>query len=251
MKETPVDGVERFVDFLEHQYPPGEIGLQRRAEQLRKHHHVERRIFFAPRIRRQLAEIKALPRRAAHDQPFKATCHGILATCFVDVDGHRCVHGHANPLRQQPGQNKPAVAIAQKRLCLRRRPHPRNRTVGNAVRPVSAAREPHRIDPGIIGDLDQRILARLIRPGKMPRRHKALRVKRNLGRPVPEPRLRQRIDALGHLKRQHVRRCNNCDLHGQPLQIHCNRAQPRKSIQAPETCLTPRQRVPSLAWLKS
>jgi hypothetical protein len=82
----------------------------------------------------------------------------------------------ADPLAIEPGQQVARVGIAQPGLVARRRPELAQGVFGDAARTVAAPREPHRIERGIVGALDQCREALRVAAGEVSVRQKALRM---------------------------------------------------------------------------
>ena len=92
---------------------------------------------------------------------------------------------------------------------------PRHRVAGNAVRAITAAREPHRIDRGIIGAFNEGGEAAGVWPGEVAEALKALRME--LQRQIRPPRSK-RSNPARIIARNRTSRSADCNAeHGARL----------------------------------
>ncbi len=165
MEEQPVDRVKMLGHLLDPDLMAGKIGHQRRAAKHRQRHQVERRHRHGAGRRRRLAGQEA-------QRPHQRR----LAALAPPIRHHRPMHRAADAGAIEPAQQIAHVRIAEEGLAPRHVPHAGDRRLGDPVRPIAAAREPHRPGARIIGAIEQRGEPQPVAAGEMPLAGEALLV---------------------------------------------------------------------------
>ena len=193
MEQQSVDPVHGLGHFLQHEHVPCEVRLQRRAEQVAQHRHVERRCLVPPADRR----LQRL--RRGIDQPAERPADRHLPAFPENVLRHRPVRDGLEARPIQTGEQRPGIAVAQIGLApggLGQSAQDRFRHPTGAVAP---ARAPDRVIALVIGDLEESPGPRCVVAGEMPVRGEALRTEMNLRRWVRVERCGEVLHARGDL----------------------------------------------------
>ena len=167
VEHQPVDAIMMLANLLDQQLGAGEVRLQRRAEQMRKHGQVERK--------GRLGEPRLERRGIAPHQPVERAAHRRLAAVAKHVGRHWTMRDF-DAGAVQSSQQEATVAVAHDKLVPRRRRQSRDGGLGNAVRPIAATRQPDGVDAGIGRDFAEGREPVLVGAGEMAVAEEALRV---------------------------------------------------------------------------
>ena len=206
MEHRPVDPVMLLADLLDQQFAAGEVGLDRGAEQARQHGQVERhrRPAAAPGSSDAGSRRTIQSKRAwtAASPPSRSTSCGI-GPCAT-----------SSPARWNAGEQEAGIAIAEIELASRGSGHVGRRRLGDAVRPIAAAREPHGVDAVVGHHFAQRRQPHRVAPGEMPVAFKTLRVDAQI---AVAARGGDRLNLRRCLAAQRAARRDHRDFHAHPV----------------------------------
>ncbi len=203
VEQRPVGPVHVLRHVLDHQHMAGEIGHERRADEMAEDGEVERRHGLTAgngrfqRIGRPFHQIAQAPR------------HRRVSAVAVHIRRDRTVrHGAAGLVER--GEQEPGIAVAQIGLCFRRWREPGRDLGQDPVGAVTAARHPQRIERRIVGDGEKGFGPRRIVAREMTGAQKALRMEDQFDARTVK-RCRQRRHALGQGGRDARGGCRDAD----------------------------------------
>ena len=234
VKQRSINPVECLAHLFQHEHMSGEVRLQRRAEYLAEHRHVE-----------CCGLVHAADRGLQHlwrpiDHPGEGSLNRCVSRISQDVLRHGTVCNGLEPSPIQGGKQHTGIAVAQVDFSSGRLCQPAHDRFRHAAGAVTAAREPHGVVALVIGDVEESLYARFVIAGEMSARSEALRVEDDLRRPVRVTRSGQRLHSLGNFRR-HARSWRD-DADPAPLVAH----------QLPATVFSrPRRRVGKGALLRA
>ena len=166
MKQQPVHCIEMLGDFLDHDDMARQVGGKLGPDQHRQRGEVESHCGARIEAGFETVLLALEPVERALDR---------LCPAFAPhVTRQRPVRHASDAMPVQRGEQKAGVGIAEIGLGPRRRVHLRHRLRGDAVRPITAHREPHRIEAGIVGAIEQGGEPHVVATGEMPILGKAL-----------------------------------------------------------------------------
>src|SRR3546814_1431795 len=135
LEQHPIDPVERFGNFLDHQHVIGEIGKPGRADHAGEDREVEGGGGAA-------AEAGLKPLAIVRGEPREAARHRHVAAGAVDVDRHRPVRRPPDPAGVERTEKEAGIRIAEIRLGVRRRAERIHRSEEHPDRTIAAAAAP-------------------------------------------------------------------------------------------------------------
>ncbi|HEX4860963.1 MAG TPA: hypothetical protein VFV07_06975, partial [Rhizomicrobium sp.] len=186
VEQRAVDAIDVLRHVFEHQHMAGEIGLERRAQKMAEHGDVE----GGSRCRGRDVRLQRV--RRALDQPAQAPRDRRLAARAPEVRRHRSVRD-GKPLRVERGEHESQIAVAEIGLRARGGREPCHGPLGDAPRAIAAAREPHRVEIGIVGRVQERSCALGIGAREMSARQEALRMEMEIDVRVQVPGQRRHL----------------------------------------------------------
>ena len=187
--ERAIDPVMIFGYVLQHQHMIREIGLEWGADNVAEHGQVKR---CGGRMRFDGIGCSL-------DQPAQRAVHRRIAALSPDIGGHGTVRYHADLLAIKSRQQIARIAIAQPGLGPRGLVQQWQRVSCDPSRAIAAAREPDRIDYGIIRHLHQRRQPCRVTARKMPIDQPALRMEKQCWRGIAVKRRRARLHPIRHI----------------------------------------------------
>ena len=162
MKEKPINGVDIFGHFLDHHDMARKVRHQIGPAQHGQRHKIERRHRVRASGQRRLEAF--CPAR----EKTQCAAHGLSSIGTSDIARHRTMRRMPCPRAVKSAQQIPTIGITEIGLFTPDLIQPFNNARRDPVCAVSAPREPHRIEGGIVGTLKKSVASHAIRSGKMP-----------------------------------------------------------------------------------